>query len=415
MGIYEYIAVGSTLFVGAFYLAKTLELLSKAWDIIYSYVKNIDRLLTNPVFVILTKKLGFIKYPANGAEIEFAFGIKNYGFFVEDTVIGKLYILNLPKISESENTNEVGWDICSYIYFNEKELDYDLLEAFLELKKYVYRNREESKIRSVKVTSIDENGLLNAKRVDVNIDTKLSKQMNEIIDECSKFASKKQLYDLRGLMWKRSFALCGPPGTGKTKFVMQLAALTCSPLVYVKPTIASLTELSKELPSFGFQNASSLNEAKKILSSKENLRKHTKNPKRHVFAIIVFDDIDHDLRASDKLATTASPQKLLMEFLDGSRSVPGISILTMNDRKVLEEYSDALMRPGRCDKIYEFGPVEKDMAENLIDFFLPDVEVTESQRKLLISKFTGKTVAHITAAVGLLDDVDSILETVKDW
>lgn len=426
MGIYEYVIMGSYVFMGAFSFAKLVQMVATSYKTLLDISNSIPLLWKHPLFEMLARKCGWAYVPPSNYAISlltyYTGEVKN-GVYRFKTPYGDCFVIRTTTLHSDEHK---GSSVCvnTAIFVRQSTFDDAYFWVFLSFLSDHLVNVLNKTRRSVHHLVYDENGSSIGSMVSTNFDTPCSKQMGEIRSRCVSFMNRKPLYEKRGLMWKTCFALCGPPGSGKTKFIITLATTIDASIVFLKPTLKSLDaynnakskSASGMIGSILLKNPLTQEIVDRLKSDPEYMREYVKTlSTTPACTIYVFDDIDHDLRASETLSAGASPQKLLMEFLDGPRSRPGITILTMNDRTVLEEYSDALMRPGRCDQIYEMGAMDAQMAGQMVDYLLDHKEIDSETRAYLKESFEGRMVAQVMADMGLADTVDEIVSIVKSW
>lgn len=177
----------------------------------------------------------------------------------------------------------------------------------------------------------------------------------DIIEDINRFINNREYYEKRGIPWRRGLLMSGPPGTGKTSFVLALAA-------YFKKMICVL-------------NLGSINSDDRLFSAMFEAPRD---------AIILIEDIDCADASQPRKPKPKEPSPLgvvpddddedgpegitkagLLNALDGVTTPDGrILIMTTNFPEKLDA---ALVRPGRADVHYIFdylGPLEQErMAE----------------------------------------------------
>lgn len=176
-----------------------------------------------------------------------------------------------------------------------------------------------------------------------------SGQMEDILGDVEHFFASRPYYVERGIPWRRGYLISGPPGTGKTSFVLALAA-------HLKRTICVL-------------NLGSIDSDDDLFSAMLDAP---------LDAIILIEDIDcadssHARKVKEPTDEPAKDEKAegitkagLLNALDGVTTPDGrILIMTTNYPEALDP---ALIRPGRADVHYVFdylGAVEQEKMSSL--------------------------------------------------
>ncbi|ORC90340.1 putative ATP-dependent chaperone [Trypanosoma theileri] len=196
-----------------------------------------------------------------------------------------------------------------------------------------------------------------------------------IVEEARVFLRSKSLYMSLGVPWRRGYLFEGPPGTGKTSFILALASEFSLP-IYL------LSLQSKELDDAALIG---------LINSVP--------PK----SLLVIEDLETAIKASPTTTTnsstpTASSEALsstttssnsravvntevgggrdsgvslsaLLNAIDGIASSEGrVLVITTNDASRLPS-PNALLRPGRIDRRVFFGPLEPDAMKNMMKSF----------------------------------------------
>ncbi|KAJ4957312.1 hypothetical protein NE237_014095 [Protea cynaroides] len=160
---------------------------------------------------------------------------------------------------------------------------------------------------------------------------------NKVKSDLESFLKSKQYYHRLGRVWKRSYLLYGPSGTGKSSFVAAMAKFLCYDLYDV--------DLSK------VSDDSDL----KMLLLQTTSR-----------SVIVVEDLDRFL--DEKL--TAVSLSGVLNFMDGIFSCCGeerIMVFTMTST---EHIDPAIMRPGRIDVHIHFPLCDFSAFKNLANSYL---------------------------------------------
>lgn len=180
--------------------------------------------------------------------------------------------------------------------------------------------------------------------------------IDDLLADIRNFFSSADWYRSRGVPFRRSYLLHGPPGCGKTSFVR---------------AVASELSLDICIMSISARNATDETVSRALLAAPAE-------------SIILLEDIDAAFpnRPTDKSALNshALPPKItfsgLLNALDGIASQEGrIVIMTTN---CLQEITDpAILRPGRVDRLIRFGYADSYQIEHMyLKFFSPAVTTT---------------------------------------
>ena len=171
-----------------------------------------------------------------------------------------------------------------------------------------------------------------------------------VLDDIKHFYGNKQWYLDRGILYKRGYLFVGPPGTGKTSFVLAIASL-------YKKSIYSINL--------------------KTLTDSTILNAFIDIP---LGSIILLEDIDavtnnvlkRDVNSVNDTSAPSVSLSTILNVLDGVYSKEDtIIIMTSNYHHKLD---DALLRKGRVDMVVEFQHFDMNSATKLFDVIIPNCD-----------------------------------------
>jgi cell division protease FtsH len=177
----------------------------------------------------------------------------------------------------------------------------------------------------------------------------------EVIEECKEVISyieNKELFNKMGAEMPKGILLEGPPGTGKTLLAKAIAGETNSTFIAI-----SGSEFVELFVGMG---------ASRVRDLFQNARNN--NP-----CIIFIDEIDAVARqrgAGINMANDEREQTLnqLLYEMDGFNSNENIVVIAATNRRdVLDQ---AILRPGRFDRIIRVSLPDKDSREKIIEYYL---------------------------------------------
>jgi len=184
----------------------------------------------------------------------------------------------------------------------------------------------------------------------------------EIIEECKEVVSyleKKELYNQIGAEMPKGILLEGPPGTGKTLLAKAIATETNS--TFITMSGSEFVEL--------FVGMGALRVRELFSTARENAP-----------SIIFIDEIDAigkqrgtGMNTNDEREQTLN--QLLYE-MDGFKNNDNILIMAATNRKnILDQ---ALLRPGRFDRMITVSLPDKESRKQILSFYLKDKPVDKT-------------------------------------
>ncbi|KAE8698016.1 heat shock cognate 70 kDa protein-like [Hibiscus syriacus] len=140
---------------------------------------------------------------------------------------------------------------------------------------------------------------------------------NKVKSDLSSFVKAKQYYHRLGRVWKRSYLLYGPSGTGKSSFIAAMANF-----------------LSYDVYDIDLSKVSDDSELKFLL-----LQSSTKS-------LIVIEDLDRYLTEKSTAVSLSGILSLMDGILTSSCGEERVMVFTMNGK---DHVDPAILRPGRID------------------------------------------------------------------
>lgn len=182
-----------------------------------------------------------------------------------------------------------------------------------------------------------------------------------IISDIQRFMSKQELYTERGIPYRRGYLLYGPPGTGKTSLIKALAGELDYGIALISLSQRGLTDdaLNSLLTKVPDRTIVLLEDADAAFNKRRKTEEDGYNG-----AHVTFSGL---LNALDGIAT------------GGQR----IAFLTTNH---IDKLDDALIRPGRVDKMVRIGEATRYQAGSMWDRFYGHLDVDGKGRERFLEK-----------------------------
>ncbi|CAG7560233.1 unnamed protein product [Fusarium equiseti] len=226
------------------------------------------------------------------------------------------------------------------------------------------------------------------------------KAKKELVEDVTDYLNPntRRWYSNRGIPYRRGYLLYGPPGTGKSSLSLALAGffrmrIYMVSLSSIMATEENLATLFAELPRRCVVLLEDIDSAGLT---------HTREPTKleGTTETAVPIPATPSQPGAPPAGAPTLPGRLslsgLLNILDGVASQEGrVLIMTTNH---LEKLDKALIRPGRVDKIVQFGLADADMSASIFRaIYAPydgeDVNVGESKTKYLDPEEEKKQVA----------------------
>lgn len=202
----------------------------------------------------------------------------------------------------------------------------------------------------------------------------------------------RQRYKDFGVDLYKGLLFTGRPGTGKTALAKAIAGETQAPFFAVK-----LTDIITPSDGETEKNIHDMFEAARKAASKSTFKS----------AIIFIDEIDaiaHDRSANTHSVWRSGWLNVLLTEMDGFEKNEGIIVIGATNRP--EMLDEAIMRPGRFDKIIEIPCPSPEKQKAILELYLDKVlyehRTHKNQKNELIQKVITLLADHkieVTAAV----------------
>ncbi|XP_057462596.1 AAA-ATPase At2g46620-like [Actinidia eriantha] len=199
-----------------------------------------------------------------------------------------------------------------------------------EVKLYINAETNPEKNGRWRSVPFSHPGTIDAVAMQADLKTKVKSDLES-------FLKSKQYYNRLGRVWKRSYLLYGPSGTGKSSFVAGMAKFLCY-----------------DVYDINLSNVVDDSDLKMLLLQTTNK------------SLIVIEDLDRYLAEK----STAVSLSGILNFMDGILSCCGeerVMVFTMN---VKDQIDPTVLRPGRIDVHVHFPPCDFSAFKTLANSYL---------------------------------------------
>ncbi|KAF9920157.1 hypothetical protein FBU30_010052 [Linnemannia zychae] len=206
----------------------------------------------------------------------------------------------------------------------------------------------------------------------------------ELLEDITTFRNSSQWYHDRGVPYRRGYLLHGPPGTGKTSFIIALAGYLNMSVCIVNLGITGLND--------------------------QQLDRLLNNAPRN--SILLMEDVDAALvkRKAGKAQEGGNNVTLsgILNALDGITAQEG-SVVFMTTNHI-RKLAPALIRPGRCDRKMLFDYADKYQIEGMFLKFFMSRPPVETKSKTQIATSTTSLYEQDSKEQGRKDAYDEMIK-----
>ncbi|GET93638.1 hypothetical protein, conserved [Leishmania tarentolae] len=208
-----------------------------------------------------------------------------------------------------------------------------------------------------------------------------------VVEEARLFLQLKDTYAALGIPWRRGYLLEGPPGTGKTSFVMALAGELGLPV-----HILSLRSDNMDDDALLSLTSSLPRRSILLIEDLENVLKTPSGVGRDHLSPSASNTTAITEAAEANVVSPASPYSTdigggprsamslsaLLNALDGVSSSEGrLLLITTNDTSRIP-FAEVLLRPGRIDRRIRFQPLHAEQLREMEASFQQALKVSPS-------------------------------------
>ncbi|KAK9899794.1 P-loop containing nucleoside triphosphate hydrolase protein [Cystobasidium minutum MCA 4210] len=182
-----------------------------------------------------------------------------------------------------------------------------------------------------------------------------------LLEDAAQFFNAREWYRRRGLTWKRGWVLYGPPGCGKTSVISALATTFDLPVYSLAVGSLKDTDLADAMAEVGSKCILVLEDIHALFPSNRANARH----------LAPFDSGRYGLTSGTDSTATMSTLLNMLDGLDSGEARITIATSNVSPNRI---FGDALCRPGRFDRFFEFKNATREQARELFLTFYDDRE-----------------------------------------